>query len=110
MTIHRLTAELMPGDMLTLHDTDRHAYYDGEKIIPLCPWVNDDIGPAIDAGLDSIDPTPHNIAVKVMEILESFGYDSIDRESSFAIATARFSLSYESIYDAWIAAEQSVVR
>lgn len=38
----------------------------------------------------------------ILAVLDRHGYDSIDRELSFTIASHRLGIPYEDLYDAWI--------
>lgn len=103
MTIHQEPIMMKPGDTVVWPDTVYHALWTGEVLVPLCQWDSPGIGPAIDAAFEAMEnPTPLQVQTEVMEILESFGYDSIDRESSFQIACAKFGMTYEDIYQAWL--------
>lgn len=112
MTIHQEPTYMKPGDFVVWPGTEYHGYWNGQVIIPLCPWAVPGIGEAIDKGLDSIadDPTPMAVNRTVMAILNEAGYDSIDRESSFSVACARFGMEYEDIYQAWLHDDQNLTH
>jgi hypothetical protein len=46
--------------------------------------------------------TPAEVAAGVMKILDAVGYDSMDREMAFWIASQTKGWDYDDIYDAWL--------
>ena len=53
-------------------------------------------------GGEAVPDTPERVARGVMKVLDSVGYDSMDREMAFWIASQTKGWDYDDIYDAWL--------
>ena len=48
--------------------------------------------------------TPAEVVTAVLDVLDVFGYDSLDREALFTLAAARFGWDYDVLYNTWLEA------
>lgn len=69
------------------------------------PWTTTAVRDEIRALLPSLDPAtwkPCDVVRAIIAVLDRHGYDSVDRELSFALAAATFGWDYDVMYDAWL--------
>lgn len=59
--------------------------------------------PAVKADILALTFTsPEQAVAAILEVLDGYGYDSIDRELSFWIASERLGVQYDALYNAWL--------
>lgn len=69
------------------------------------PWTTAAVRDEIKALLPTLDRAtwkPRDVVQAIIAVLDRHGYDSVDRELSFAIAAAQFGWTYDTMYDAWL--------
>lgn len=68
---------------------------------PAMVWSVDSVEALVLAVIEEA-ATPAAAVAGIMQVLDSVGYDSIDREMAFWIATQTKGWDYDDLYDVWI--------
>ena len=82
--------------MMTSYSGPPHPDYPGMV------WSDPSVEGLVLAAIDGAD-TPKAAVAAIMQVLDSVGYDSMDREMAFWIATQLKGWDYDDLYDVWIA-------
>jgi hypothetical protein len=72
---------------------------------PSMVWSTEGVEAAVVAAVKAAKG-PDTVGVDIMKVLNTFGYDSMDREMGFWVATQLRDWDYDTIYDAWLETEQ----
>lgn len=85
----------MTATSVTKYDGPPHPDYPGMV------WSQPEVEGGVMAVIEAAS-SPEVVVASIMETLKGFGYDSMDREMAFWIATQVKGWDYEDLYDIWL--------